>query len=468
MSTDVRATPSTISPPPRQWPEALVPVALAALSAAFTALLIKQVSLPLGAAALFGIVAVVLIRAYPLASVVVICLIRASLEGFSLHTVTRVVGVQLSPPDLLTLAFVLGAGLWLLTRIRNGTFDWTAPTLWPAVGLFVVAGGSLLYSTDWALGARDLVKLLGAYCAYLVIVNAKPDPRKLKLMLGLIVASAVVPIVVGWIQFTSGVGKPGELHGGLRVQGTFDHPNTYGFYLVSILAAAWGLGAIVKSPAARRLVGVMALTCFVSLFITLSRNSWGAAVLLVLTIGWRRRRVLVAAGIACTAVLMAMPRVIVRAFDLFQPRSGANRGNSLVGRLDLWNQDFSLWQSSPLLGHGWGSTQATTGAFTHNDFLRALVEAGLLGFIVFVLFLGAMVRASWRAARGRRDLPLAFFGLSLGYVLVSLASNNLGKGAFQFYFWALAGITFVWAQVPPKDEREPLAGRWADVPAPVP
>ena len=36
-------------------------------------------------------------------------------------------------------------------------------------------------------------------------------------------------------------------------------------------------------------------------------------------------------------------------------------------------------------------------------------------------------------------------GLSLGYVLVSYFSNNLGKDVFQFHFWLLAGILYVWS-----------------------
>jgi hypothetical protein len=48
---------------------------------------------------------------------------------------------------------------------------------------------------------------------------------------------------------------------------------------------------------------------------------------------------------------------------------------------------------------------------------------------------------------------LSFFGLSIGYLTVSLASNNFGKGAFQFYFWVIAGISLLWARSPqrPKD-----------------
>jgi O-antigen ligase len=81
--------------------------------------------------------------------------------------------------------------------------------------------------------------------------------------------------------------------------------------------------------------------------------------------------------------------------------------------------------------------------------MRALVEGGLLGFVSFVLLIGSLLRASWRAASGRGDLPLAFLGISIAYAIISAGSNSMGKGAFQFYFWLLAGVSYVWAAVVP-------------------
>ena len=46
-------------------------------------------------------------------------------------------------------------------------------------------------------------------------------------------------------------------------------------------------------------------------------------------------------------------------------------------------------------------------------------------------------------------MPRAFLGLAIGFVLVSFASNNLGKGAYQLYFWLIAGIAYVWSTTIP-------------------
>jgi putative inorganic carbon (hco3(-)) transporter len=435
----------------RSWAGTLFPIVLAASAAAAAAVIARGIPTPIAMAAVLGAAAVVAIRANPLLTVAVITAVRATLEGLQAHTVTRAFGVQLSPPDVVTLAFVVGSVWWMSTRIRKGTFDWHAPTLVPAMLFFGIASVSMTYSPDWSLGARDLLKFFGAYCAYLVIINERPEPHTLRLLLGLAVGGAVLPIIIGWYQFFNDIGKPGLFHGGLRIQSTFDHPNTYGFYLVSVLAACWGLSRTLTGIP-RKAVEAVAIICFMAIFTTLSRNTWAATAVLVLVVGRKYRRVLVSAAVVVSAVALAMPRVIGAFLGLFNPRQGTNGGNSALGRLDLWTRDLSVWRESPVLGKGFGSTMGNTGALAHNDYLRALVEAGIFGLASFLLLMGSLVRASWRAALGRGDLPLAFFGLSVGYVIVSAASNNMGKGAFQFYFWLLAGISYVWAQVVPAGE----------------
>jgi O-antigen ligase len=356
---------------------------------------------------------------------------------------------------VLAIAFLVGATWRLLERVVSGTFDWGVPTLGPVLLLLSIATISLLDSSDVPLGARDIAKFSSAYCAYLVIMNARPNAHKLKLLLTLLVASAILPIAIGFFQFTHSIGSAGTFRGGLRIQATFDHANTYGFYLVSVLTAIWGLWNVVSSRV-RVWVAVIAVASFVSVFLTLSRNTWAATALVILIVGWRRRRVLAAAALACGGVFLAMPRLVTAIVILFNPRSGGNNnGNSFIGRLELWKTGIESWRKDPVFGSGWGSTKFEISSLTHNDYIRALSEGGLIGLGAFLLSIGSLVGASIRAAVGRSDLPRAFLGLTLAYMLVGFASNNFGKGVFQFYFWVLAGVSYLWAQtVPEADSSE--------------
>jgi putative inorganic carbon (HCO3(-)) transporter len=433
----------------------LVILGSAAIAAAVTASVTRNLNLSLAIAALFGGVAMLLIALDPVRVLLVLSVVRATLEGLQSHVLLRPFGVGLSPPDLLTIAILGGLVLWLLGQIRKGVPVWRAPTFWPAILLLTIATGSLLYSSAPPLGARDLVKFAAPYAAFLVIVTARPEPKVLRAFLGAIVASACVPILIGFWQLTQSIGHTDALHGGLRIESTFDHPNTYGFYLVAVTGAAWGLRWEVTGRR-RLLVDMIGLAAFASTALTLSRNAWGAMAILVLVVGWRHRWVLAAAAACAVVVVAAVPRLLVRLTDFLHPVQGNNTGNSLLGRLALWNRDLGLWKTQPILGRGWGSTLASVNVAAHNDFLRALVEGGIVGFVAFVLLIFSLVRMGWRIGAARGDLPRAFLGLALGYTAVSVASNNLGKGAYQFYFWLIAGVAYVcWETMPDRSQKAP-------------
>jgi O-antigen ligase len=405
--------------------------------------------LPLVVAAAAGLLVVLLIRLEPVLVVLGLAAMRAPLEGMQDKVLFKAGHVGLSPTDLLSVAFLAGVTWWLVSEGVRGNPFWRAPSILPAVFLLGVSVFSLAYSPAKLLGARDLVKWSAGFCAYPLLLAARPDPARLRQFLGLILASSVIPIAVGWWQFAHSVGKPGLLHGGLRIQSVFEHPNTFGFYLLAVVVAAWGLHPYVTGLK-RRLVQAVMLTAFLSTAITLGRSTWVAAGILVLVVGWRHRRILIWVAAIGAVVVAATPRLVERATDLFNPRTGANRGNSLEGRLSIWSGEIKEWGSRPFLGHGWGYTLSAQDKASHNDFLRMLVEVGVVGFLAIVMLILSLIRWTWRAGRGRIDLPRAFFGLAIGYAIQSGVSNTMGKGVYQFYFWLLAGISAVWATtVPP-------------------
>ena len=422
-----------------------LPVVAAGCAATVALLLAQRFPAAFVAPAAAAILVVFVIRAYALPALLPIAAVRATMEAWQDDVVVRTFGIGLSPADVLTIAILLGCAWWLVDRARAGTAVWRAPTFFPAVFLLTVATVSLSYSSAPALGARDLAKFATAYAVYLVVVTARPNAEWLKRLLAVVVAGAIVPMAVGWWQFVNSVGKVGLRSGGLRIQSTFDHPNTYGFYLVAIIAAAWGLRSEV-SPRVRPLVDAIGIAALASTALTLSRNAWGALLVLIVVIGWRDRRVLIAAAVCAVVAALAMPRLIDRATQFAD--SGVE-SNSLVGRIDLWGRDLVLWRQQPLIGQGWGSVSENVSRAAHSDFIRALTEAGVIGFAAYVLFVGSIVLMGIRSGSWRSDLPRAFLGLAIGFVLVSFASNNLGKGAYQLYFWLIAGIAYVWSTTIP-------------------
>jgi putative inorganic carbon (HCO3(-)) transporter len=303
---------------------------------------------------------------------------------------------------------------------------------------------SLTYSPEPELGARDLLKFAAAYCAFLLVVADRPEPARLLKLLTAIVAGAIVPIAFGLYQVATATTEVNVFYGWARVQSIFDHPNTYGFYLVTILGASWALRQHAR-PGARRLATIVALGAFASAALTLSRNTYAAAALLILVIGVRQRRVLIMAAAATLGIILVAPQVLARGSQFLTPAEETG-GNSLVGRLSIWEEGRAIWRTQPVLGRGWGATAVEVGRAPHNDYLRSLVEGGAIGLLCFVAVVWALLKLARRVSWGRVDAPRALLGLALGYALVSFASNTLGKGVYQFHFWLVVAILWVWSK----------------------
>ncbi len=433
-----------------------VPIAGAAFAALAAVTASRLVSPGLIIAGVLGLIALLSLRANLQTALLGLAFGRATLEGTYLLPAANVGGVALGLGDILTLGFFGGALWYLAGRARAGTLGhlWRAPTVVPMLLFLAVAAFSLLYSPDATQGARDILKLASAFSAYLLLVADPPDARRLRLLLIGITVGSIVPILAGVGLLLTGGAEVNEFQGWSRVQSVFVDPNAYGIYLVTVLAAAWALRGEI-SGIARSWLDVLSVAAFVSVFLTLSRNSVAALAILVLVIGMRRRKILIAAVGLTVIVLLASPQVGSRGTQILSPKSraegqvgrGANATRTaLVGRVEIWEEGLGLWRQRPFLGIGFGGTSVAVGNNAHNDYLRSLVEAGLVGLACFLAVIVSIIRLGLRAGAGRSDAPRLLMGLSLGYVLVSYFANNLGKNVFQFHFWLLAGILYVWAQ----------------------
>lgn len=123
-------------------------------------------------------------------------------------------------------------------------------------------------------------------------------------------------------------------------------------------------------------------------------------------------------------------------------------------RLDaLWPRAIKGFQRNPLLGSGYSTLtklqvqEFTEAESTDNDFLRALGETGILGFIAFYGILVAMLVTIWKTFAKIRD-PI-FYSLVVGFagVIIGLLANAVYIDVFEaskvaYAFWAIAGITF--------------------------
>lgn len=106
---------------------------------------------------------------------------------------------------------------------------------------------------------------------------------------------------------------------------------------------------------------------------------------------------------------------------------------AVISRFSCWECALLLWKEYPLSGIGYGQISeyaehfreysthdfidiraGITGGMVHNMYLTALLEGGIIGFLLFVLFLSSIGGKLWKMGNSTRPLFWAFIALLLG------------------------------------------------------
>ena len=298
-------------------------------------------------------------------------------------------------------------------------------------------------------GAFYVLKYVEYFVVYYMVVNNLTDRRQAWRLVTAAFLTAVIVSLIGMTQIPSGqrVSAPFE--------GKDGEPNTFGGYLLLLMAVAGGIALETARIRTRVLyLGLTGLMAIPFVF-TLSRTSYvgvipAVAVLAVLS---SRRRLMIGALIVA---LVASPLVVAlfpdtvtkRVLYTFQPERGqptvrvgaVGLDPSTSARLISVKQAFEGWTHRPIFGYG-----VTGFAFMDQQFARTLVETGVVGLTAFLVLVWAVLKAgvlSFRALRTPEER-----GLALGFVAgtVGLLGHAIGANTFIIVrimepFWFFAAI----------------------------
>ncbi len=290
------------------------------------------------------------------------------------------------------------------------------------------------------------LKYIEYFLVYFMAVNYLQEERQVRRFLATAFLTCAISALMGIAQIPSGerVAAPFE--------GKYGEPNTFGGYLAFMLALILGQALSAKTLPGEAGWFAFAGLAALPLLYTLSRSSWLAAIPMLLTmIFLSRRRLMLMIGLGILVILgpVAFPKQVVDRYnytmnakqDRGEYRIGSSRlDTSTSARLKSWEQGFQAWQRKPLLGFG-----VTGFSFIDAQFVRVLVESGLVGLATFLWLL-------WRIFQIGRDVHrrlvgTRFEGLSLGYLagLVALITHAIGANTFIIVrimepFWFMTGI----------------------------
>jgi hypothetical protein len=310
------------------------------------------------------------------------------------------------------------------------------------------------------------LKYVEYFVVYFMAVNYIQDERQLRRLLGTAVVTCAISAVMGIAQIPSGerVSAPFE--------GKYGEPNTFGGYLVFMLALILGLALAAKTMPARVRWFALAGLIVVPLLYTLSRTSWLAALPMLLTlILLSRRRLIVIIAVGCAIILgsAVFPKQVLDRYNYtFQePEArgsvslgGARFDTSTSARVESWGYGIRGWMKRPLLGYG-----VTGFAFMDAQYVRVLVEGGLCGLAAFLWLLWRILRTAWDTYQ--RSIGTRFEGLALGYIagFMAMITHCIGANTFIIVrimepFWFLTGIVTILPLLQQARGADPVRRAW--------
>jgi O-antigen ligase len=313
--------------------------------------------------------------------------------------------------------------------------------------------GALFGRVQFKAGTLYLIKYLEYFVIYFMIVNYVDKEKIAKKFINVAFITALLVALFAIYQIPSGsrVTAPFEGENG--------EPNTLGGYLIFMIAIAFGLFLNQPKIWDKLKWGSFCFILFIPFLYTLSRSSWLAAIPMVITfILMSKRKVflLLLLSFAGIILLLLSPQAVMERFSYtFDPPYHADQINIGDTRLDTsasariysWKMGLKGWTKHPIFGYG-----ITGYFFMDAQYIRILVETGLLGIISFLLLLSYVFKETWKI---HKQIHIPFYkGLTMGYIagFIALCTHSIGANTFIIIrimepFWFFTAIIILLPQI---------------------
>lgn len=380
----------------------------------------------------------------------------------------------IDPSSVLGLLFIVAAAVWLTAQYRkNGRLPGsplrrTLVVFAAACVLSIVGAGQPLFSI------LETLRILAVILMYVVLEQMMKDERTMRQLLFAVYLSLLFPLAFTAFGFITGNPSTEEKGDFIRITGPFLQSNSFGRYLMVMIIFGVAIHPYLDKRFRRPLAGALALSS-VFLLLTYTRTAIIGAVLGLLVVGLlQSKRLLFGMIVFAVCALLVVPQLSSRFTGLSESSSSLSgpTNNSLVWRFGYWAEVLSLVKSNPVTGIGLGMTERQTDEEKqpHNDFLRAYVETGLIGFLAYLAMMVTLAATGIRAVRAsprhsfERAVGVGFLGCALAFIADSVAANVISNVVTLWYLFAFAAAAsaVVWQQ----RQRAEVAGQLVASPRP--
>lgn len=310
------------------------------------------------------------------------------------------------------------------------------------------------FSIHTALSIREIIRILTIVSLFILGYSVISENKHFTTQIKIVIYSMLLPGAFAYYQFftDSGLTLPLEnIYN--RIYGTFAHPNLFAYYLIIPLALTLIIVLIKKKKELSTILFSGLLAAYTTLLLlTYTRGAWIAFLLIIFVVGiFKYKKILVVAALIFVLLYTAIPTVQERANRIIEP----DPYGSIVWRMGLWEDGWGYAMQNPWLGHGAGTAkdvilkergEAKGSPHPHNDYLKILLEYGLLGSLAYLYLLISTLYLLWKKYRSEvrpnfKNIYLGIFALTLALFIMSAGDNMIRNTALQWALWSLIGGT---------------------------
>ena len=383
---------------------------------------------------------------------------------FGAVTNQRQVAIRIE--DLLIVVFLFAWFVQTTIHRQKGFIKWTPINI--SIGLYVAV---FSLSTVMGMTSVRLKPITGIfyilkYIEYLVIYYLVSGILKNKLQMkvylkAFIITFAIVTIY-GFTQIGSGrVSAPFE--------GKVGEPNTLGGYIILMLGVIIGLLTHVRSLKWRIPLIILVALSLVPFTFTLSRSSYMAIIpmyttLIIFNKNYTRNILIGFLLIGGLLSVFFFPQSIkdrVKYTFVGQKQEtivpvkigGVTLGPSASARIHDWVRLFNKWKQRPYLGYG-----ITGAGFVDSQYIRTLVELGVVGMTVFLVLLASIFKQTLKIYRSTNDdwyrgLAIGFLAGHVGLIFHAVTANTFILIRIMEPYWFLAAMVMMIPQLEKREEQ---------------
>jgi hypothetical protein len=389
---------------------------------------------------------------------------RRLAEGRSLvFRIEDVLLVVISLSWLAKMGFNKELGLAVKTRLNRPIVAYIAATLLATI--VGVLGGTVRTKAGWFY----VLKYVEYFVVfYMTLNNLRDREQAWRLVVTAFVTAGLVSLIA-----------VGQIPSGQRVSAPFEgdsgEPNTFGGYLLLMIAIVAGVALETQTLRVRTLCLGLAALMFVPFVFTLSRASYLGLLPMLLTLALfsSRRwvlRVLIGATLLLSPLLFSnllptsVKERITYTFKTQSDQPTVRLGRvgfdpSTSERLNSMRDAVKGWIRRPILGYG-----VTGFRFLDTQYFRTLVETGIVGFAAFLWLMVSVLRSSGDSLAllrepNDRGLVIGFLAGTVGLLVHAFGSNTFIIIRVMEPFWFFMAIVVALPMLErgaPEPVREPV------------